>query len=151
MTETTYEILILGRAEKKASMIEQVLSGLSIIEGSILKKKGQGKTSMERVFKTRIDFNSIEYTVLLDAYKVSSEEVVLYADLDTSYDLSLDTIRFTADNKAFIEAVKSLCIEVNNGDLPEPAVKEAIQEALFRVQEKIQVHFDDKLAIKMAG
>jgi hypothetical protein len=89
--------------------------------------------------------------VLLDAYKVSSEEVVLYADLDTSYDLSLDTIRFTADNKAFIEAVKSLCIEVNNGDLPEPAVKEAVQEALFRVQEKIQVHFDDKLAIKMAG
>ncbi|MGP9656166.1 MULTISPECIES: hypothetical protein [unclassified Halomonas] len=151
MTETTYEILILGRAEKKASMIEQVLSGLSIIEGSILKKKGQDKASMERVFKTRLDFNSIEYTVLLDAYKVSSEEVVLYADLDTSYDLSLDTIRFTADNKAFIEAVKSLCIEVNNGDLPEPAVKEAIQEALFRVQEKIQVHFDDKLAIKMAG
>ena len=151
MTEMTYENLILGRVEKKASIIDQVLSGLSIIEGSILKKKGQDKASMERVFKTRFDFNSIEYTVILDAYKLSREEVVLYADLDTSYDLSLDTIRFTADNRAFIEAVKSLCIEVNNGDLPEPSVKEAIQEALFRVQEKIQVHFDDKLAMKQAS
>lgn len=151
MTEMTYENLILGRVEKKSSIIDQVLSGLSIIEGSILKKKGQDKASMERVFKIRFDFNSVEYTVILDAYKVSREEVVLYADLDTSYDLSLDTIRFTADNRAFIEAVKSLCFEVNNGDLPEPAVKEAIQEALFRVQEKIQVHFDDKLAMKQAS
>ncbi|PMR71781.1 hypothetical protein [Billgrantia endophytica] len=146
------EEYLVERKLKKESIIEQVLSGISILDTKTLKRKNQDVGSQERLLKTIIDFNNVEYTLMLDAYKVSDIEIVLYADLDSAYELSTQATAFTADNKNFIIDIKSICHDLNNGDLPSGTViNEVVEEALFRIQEKIQTFIDDKTQYKQAS
>lgn len=149
MTQGEY---LFERVMKKNSIIEQVLSAISILDIKTLKRKNQESGSHERLVKTIVDFNDVEYTLMLDAYKVSSTEIVLYADLDTDYHLSLQASVFTADNKNFIIDIKSHCLDLNNGDLPsETVMSEVVEEVLFRTQERIQIFLDDKAQVKQAS
>jgi hypothetical protein len=141
----TQEEYLLERKNKKVSIIEQIMSGVSILDTKIHIRKGQDKLLNDRLIKVQLDYNDVEYTLILDAFRISKEEVVLYADLDTSYELSSHSKAFTADNRNFIVVIKSNCFDLNNGDLPSKTVTdEVVEEVFFTIQEQIQAFVDEK-------
>ena len=142
MTQEDYLVEI---KNKKETIIEQVLSGLTVLEATTLKKKGQLKESNERVLKILVEYNDKQYTLLLDAFRLSEDRVILYSDLHNKYELSLHSVSHTADNKDLIVNIKCICFDLNDGDLPSDRVRsEVVEEALYRAQAQIQAFVDDK-------
>lgn len=141
----THEDFLTSLTNKLHSIQEEVLSVISILDVKVLKKKGQDNESRERVIKSLINFNDIEFNTIIDAYKVSAREVVVYADFDDCLELSCNATKYSGDNKSFIQAVKEKVLDINNGDLPSDNINIITEDILFKIQERIQEKVELKL------
>jgi hypothetical protein len=137
-------------AERRNMIREEVLSKITIASVEALKRKDVDPKAKERIFKVLLDFNNREYTLKLSAIRLDKHTVELYSYADEDYNLSQSTTAFTADNKAFINAIKEACVEVNAGSINAWTLREVIEDTLFKIEESIQDHYDRQQALKQA-
>lgn len=147
----TQEDFLTAIVSKKYSIEDQILGQIAIIDTKILKRKNQDTKSKERLVKVLIDFNNIEYTLMLDAFKLSQKEVMLYADSEDALDLTVYPGRYSADNEDFIDEVVRKSIEINNGDIPDSNMEGVVEGILFKMNERIQDRLDEQYSIKEAS
>lgn len=136
--DMSHEEFLVILSEKLRNIKEEVLSKVSIKEVKVFRKKGQEKEAKERVIKSLITLNDIEFNTVIDGYKVSKKEIYIYSDFDDCLELSCNTSKYSGDNKAFIDSVKEMVIDINNGDLNKDYIEDITSDILFKIQEKIE-------------
>jgi hypothetical protein len=144
----TQEDFLSAIIDRKNSIEEQIISQVAILDIKLLRRKNQDKKSQERLVKVLIDFKNVEYTLMLDAFKLSKDEVILYADADDALDLTIYPSRYLGDNEDFIDEIVKQSIEVNNNDIPDSHMESVVGEILFKINERIQNKIDEQLSMK---
>ena len=147
----TQEDFLSAIMDKKHSIEDQIVGQIAIVDTKVLKRKDQDKKSRERLVKISVDFNNVEYNLMLDAFKLSQDEIILYADSDDALDLAIFPGRYSADNEAFIDEVVRKTIEINNNDIPDSHMEEVVGSILFKINERIQHKLDKQYSMKEAS
>lgn len=147
----TQEDFLSAIMDKKHSIEDQIVGQIAIVDTKVLKRKNQDKKSRERLVKISVDFNNVEYNLILDAFKLSQDEIILYADSDDALDLAVFPGRYSADNEVFIDEVVRKTIEINNNDIPDSRMEEVVSSILFKISERIQHKLDKQYSMKEAS